>query len=150
MLFSKQIVQFRTFFLSLFFRTNRIRTKQQRSSHAQVRWRQQTLPAVYFEDHVGHQSLTEYPTSPLATTATATTTTTGAREKSQLQSNVKWSYSIQSSHGTSVHSSFDTLEGTNTSIIRCSIFVKPPEISFRWKRLNLQTIGSTSRFYPFF
>ena len=106
-----QIRSISNFFLSLLFEQIKFEQKQ-RSAHAQVRWRQQTLPAVYFEDHVGHQSLTEYPTSPLATTTTAAAT--GAREKSQqIQGNVKWSYSIQSSHGTSIHSSFDTLEGTN-------------------------------------
>ena len=95
----KQIKNVDTFHFFLFslikFRNENIQ-HQKPTNHPQVRWRQQTLPAVYFESE---QSPTES-----ATTNTKT-------ERSANPGSVKWSCSVQSSHGTSIHSSFDTLEG---------------------------------------
>jgi len=82
-------------------------SKKQKTN--QVRWRQQTLPSVYFESSVDTPSTSNNKVDNQSTS-------TNNKTRSPNPGNVKWSYSIQSSHGTSVHSSFDTLEGTHNYI----------------------------------
>jgi hypothetical protein len=82
--------------------------------HPQVRWRQQTLPAVYFENE---------PESP------------PAKEKSANPGSVKWSSSVQSSHGTSPHSSFDTLDG-NRYVIEVRVARFGPWLTGKMHQIN--------------